>query len=411
MQTLLDDDSGRLDIQHSHLGREDQLAVGGHIVSGRTKAVAVQNGSHHVSVREEDRRRAVPRLHHRRVILVEIFLLLGHGTVVDPRLRNQNHHRQRQIHAAHDQKFQRIVQHRGIGAGSADDRKDFMKFPPQILGLHGLFPGQHLVRVSLDGVDLSVVHQKTVGMRPLPARQRIGGEAGVHQRDGALIIRTLKIEEEIPELPHEEHSLVDQRPARTGHHIGVVVGLLEDPSGDVEFAVKIEPARHILRFPDKGLHDGRHLLQRLGAQNLRVRRHLSPAEKTHALFFDNDFEHLLCLIAFQFVLRQEEHADAVFPLAARLHAQRPAGLEEEFMGNLYHDPHAVAGFAFRILSGPVLQILHNAQRIFHGFMRLHAFDIDDSADSAVVVFKPRIVHSFCCTFHSHLFIHKLYPSF
>ncbi len=234
-----------------------------------------------------------------------------------------------------------------------------MKFPLQILGFHGLFSCQHLVRISLDGVDLTVMYEKTIGMSPLPAGKSIGREPGVHQRDGALIIRTLQIQEEIPKLPHQKHALVDQGPAGTGHHIGIVVGLLKDPPGDIELPVKIQSARHILGLLDKCLHNGGHLLQRFGAQNLRVRGHLSPAQEMHAFLFHDDLEHFLRLIAFQFILGQEKHADSIFPFASQPDPARLTGLLEKAVGDLDHDAHAVTGLSLCILSGPVLQVLHD----------------------------------------------------
>ena len=111
MQTFFHEDPGRIDIQHSYFRREDQVIIVRDIVSRRTKAVAVKHRSHYISVREQDRSRAVPRLHHGRIILIEILLILGHAAVVHPRLRNTDHHCKRKIHTAHYHELKRVVKH------------------------------------------------------------------------------------------------------------------------------------------------------------------------------------------------------------------------------------------------------------------------------------------------------------
>ena len=50
------------------------------------------------------------------------------------------------------------------------------------------------------------------------------------------------------------------------------------------------------------------------SENLRNYRNLSPSEKLHAFLLHDNLKHFLCLIALQFILREEEHTDSVFPL-------------------------------------------------------------------------------------------------
>ena len=57
------------------------------------------------------------------------------------------------------------------------------------------------------------------------------------------------------------------------------------------------------------------------------------------------------------------------------------------MGDLYQDADTVACLAFRILTCPVFEILHDLQRIFHGLAALYALDIHACADTAVVVLE------------------------
>ena len=110
MQTLfLDDALYRNVIQCADLRGQDQVAVIGYIVTGRTQTVSVQHSTHHIAIGKDNGGRAVPRLHHSCVILIERTLFPTHGGNVLPRLRNGHHHCQRQIHSGHGHKFQRVI--------------------------------------------------------------------------------------------------------------------------------------------------------------------------------------------------------------------------------------------------------------------------------------------------------------
>ena len=183
MQPLLHKDLGRIDVEHTNLRGKDQVVVIRDIVSGRPQPVAVEHCPHHVSVREKDGRRTVPGLHHCRVILIEILLVLGHAAVVHPRLRDRDHDGKRKLHAAHHHKFQRVVQHRRVRSRRVDRREHLVQLSLEAARLHGLLTGAHLVRISTDRIDLAVVHDKTVRMGSLPARGSVGAEPGMHHGD------------------------------------------------------------------------------------------------------------------------------------------------------------------------------------------------------------------------------------
>ena len=51
-----------------------------------------------------------------------------------------------------------------------------------------LFTGQHGIRIALNGVDLTVVQDKTVGVGAHPAGVGVGGEAAVHHANGLSLI-------------------------------------------------------------------------------------------------------------------------------------------------------------------------------------------------------------------------------
>ncbi len=123
--------------------------------------------------------------------MVEILLGLAHSLVIGPGLRDGDHHRQRQIHAGHDKEFQRIVQLGGIRAGGLNAGQHLIEGILQIHTVHGLLPGEHLVCVAPDGIDLTVMYDITVGVGALPAGSGVGGETGVDHGDGRHILRIL----------------------------------------------------------------------------------------------------------------------------------------------------------------------------------------------------------------------------
>ena len=177
MQPFLYKDPGRLDIQYAHLRRKNQVVVIGNIIPGRTKTVSVKHRAHHIAVREQNGGRSVPWLHHGSVVLIKVSLILRHTSVINPGLRNGNHHRKRKLHTAHYHKLQRIVQHSGIGTGCVYRRKNFVQFSFQTARLHRLFSRSHFICISPDCINFSVVHNKTVRMGSLPAWRCIGTES------------------------------------------------------------------------------------------------------------------------------------------------------------------------------------------------------------------------------------------
>ena len=177
LQPRLLHDVLRRDVEDAHLRGEDQPVVIRDVVSGRAQSVAVERRTDDITVGEKNRRRTVPGLHHRRVIVIEILFLLVHEAVVLPGLRNDHHHREGQVHAVHVEEFQSVVELRGIGARGADYGQHLVRVLLRQEHRHRLLAGQHAVDVAADRVDLAVMRDESVRVGALPARRRIGGKA------------------------------------------------------------------------------------------------------------------------------------------------------------------------------------------------------------------------------------------
>ena len=385
-------DMGRVDVKHPNLGGQDEPAVVGEVIPGGAQAVAVQHRTHLVAVGEQDGGGAVPGLHHGGVVLVQVPAGTGEIGVVHPGLRDAHHHRQGQLHAAHHQKFQGVVQHGGVRAPGVHHWEHLVQLPLPHRGGHGLLPGQHPVRVAPNGVDLPIVGDEPVGVGPLPGGIGVGGEPGMDQGDGGGIVLILQIQVELPQLAHQEHPLIHDGPAGQGGHIGVAAGLLKLPPGDIEAAVEFQPFCQSFRAADEALDDPGHFIPCLPPQHLGAYRHLPPADELHPLPLCDELEHLHGLIPAQVVLGEKEHPHPVVPFAPQLKAQLRRRFGEKAVGDLQQNTHAVAGLARGVLSRPVLQLFHDLQRVVHRLMGLSALDVHNGPNAAGVVLEPGVVH-------------------
>ena len=367
-------------------GQDEQVIIG-HIVPGRPQTVAVEAGADLVAVREQDRGGTVPGLHHRGVVVVHVLLLAAHGVVGLPGFRDADHHGEGQVHAVHDEELESVVQHGGIGPGGVDHRQDLLVVLGEERRLHGLAPGEHAVRVAADGVDLTVVDDEPVRVCPFPAGVRVGGEPGMDHGDVRNEVLFLEVFVKASQLMYEEHAFINDGPGGQRADVCVVVGLFEDPADHIEFAVEVDAGLAVLRFFDETLLDEGHLVDRFLPESLGTGRDFTPAEELEALFGGDDLEHLLRLGTAQFVLRQEEHADAVFPFIAKCDAALSGFLFEERVGRCYDDADAVTGLPGRVFARAVLQLLDDLQRAVDDAAGRDALDGDDGPDAAGIVFE------------------------
>ena len=229
----------------------------------------------------------------------------------------------------------------------------------QVLGFHIFFPCQHLICISADRVDLTVMYDEPVRMRFLPARSRIRTKTGMNKGNGRFVVWVLKVFKKCSELSHKEHSLIYDRPAGQGNHKGLFVALFKYFPDNVQPAVKFQSFLCILRLFDKCLENLRHTFNGFFAQNRAVGRHFPPSEELHAFLFHDDLKHLFGLLYFQLVIWKEKHADSVFSLSPDSNTRLFTCLFKKFVGNLEHNADTVSGLPGRIFSCPVFQGLNN----------------------------------------------------
>jgi hypothetical protein len=86
VQPLLEHDVFGRYVEDADFRRHDHAVVLRHHVARGPQAVSIEHRANHRPVGEGDRRRAVPRLHQRRVVFVKRLQLRRHRLVVRPRL-------------------------------------------------------------------------------------------------------------------------------------------------------------------------------------------------------------------------------------------------------------------------------------------------------------------------------------
>ena len=178
--------------QNTDLACQNQHIIASNIIATRAKTISVKRCAQNIAVRKQNRRRTVPRLHHRRPIMIEIAFFRRHCTVVLPRLWNADHHGKRKRHSVHHQKLQRVIKHCAIRAACVDCGKHFANVVvAQCRRRNCLFPRNHSVGIAANRVDFAIVRNKTVRMRPLPARIRVCGKPRMDNGKRARVILAL----------------------------------------------------------------------------------------------------------------------------------------------------------------------------------------------------------------------------
>ena len=143
-----------------------------------------------------------------------------HGPVVLPGLRDHHEDGVGERAPAQVQQLEDLVEAGRVAGAGRDDREDPLEIAgEEVAGQEGL-PGAHPVAVALEGVDLAVVRKVPVGVGEGPAREGVGGKAGVHQGQGRVRPLILKIREKGLDLRCGEHPLVDDGSRREGGEVG-----------------------------------------------------------------------------------------------------------------------------------------------------------------------------------------------
>ena len=180
LQPPLGDDVLLRNRQHTDFRCHDDAVVAGDDIARRPQPVAVERGADLPAVGEGDGRGAVPRLHQRRIVFVELAAFLVHQLIAGPRLRNHHHHCVGERIAAHGEKFERVVEAGGVGLAFVGDRPQLLDVGAELRRRDRGLARRHPVVVAAQRIDLAVMRDHAVRMRQRPGRECVGGKALMH---------------------------------------------------------------------------------------------------------------------------------------------------------------------------------------------------------------------------------------
>ena len=394
LQAALVQDVLRLDVEHADLGTHDDAVVGGDVVAGRAQAVAVEHGPDLGAVGEGDRGRTVPRFHQAGVVLVERLLLVGHRLVLLPRLGDHHHHRVAEGAAGEVQELEAVVELRRVAAVLLDDGEELLEVVAEQPRAQHRLARVHPVLVAPESVDLAVVDQVAVRVRPLPAREGVGAEAGVDEDDGRFEERVRQVGVVALDLAGGQHPLVDDGAAGNALEVEIlaarpaaaVADLVAGPlADDVELALEVELPGQLgaggdEQLPDAGLAGARRVPE-IGLAG----GHVAPAQDRLPLFGGDLLEPLLAGAAIGFVGGQEQHGDAVAAPLRQVHPLPGQLVPEEAVRYLGEDAGAVAGVDLAAAGAAVVEIAQHLERLLHDAVGRVPPDVCDKPDAAPVV--------------------------
>ena len=201
-------------LEHAGLRGEHDPAVLRDEPAAGAQAVAVERGADDAAVAEGHGRRAVPGLDERRVVGVEVAHLLGQLGAALVRLGDQHRDGVRRRAAAEHEQLHQAVERGRVGDVVAEQRADLLDVVAEQRRGELELARAHPVAVAAQRVDLAVVGEHAVRVRELPAREGVGGEARVDEREAAHHALVAQVRVVARELRRGEHPLVDHRAAR-----------------------------------------------------------------------------------------------------------------------------------------------------------------------------------------------------
>ena len=405
LQAPLADDPLVRDRQDADLGRHDDVVLVGDHETRWAQAIAVEGGADLAAVREGHGGGSVPRLHERRVVLVEGPALGVHQRVAGPGLRDQHHHRLGQRNAAGDEELQGVVEAGGVRLAVRDQRPHLVEVRAQEIALQRAPAGVHPVHIAPDRVDLAVVGDEPVRVGELPGREGVGREPLVHQGQGRDRPRVAQVTIEAANLVGEQEALVDHRPGREGGQVELgqvgqvllhrqlgqrVLQLLADGQ---QLALEGVLVPDVRAHADDGLPDHRHLGQDGLAKAVGVHRHVAPAQQDLALDLQEVLELLDGDVARRLVLGQEAHGHGVAPGLGQVDAGLPGPVAQQGVRNLDQNAGAIAHEGVSADGAAMVEINQDLQAAGHDVMRFAPLDVGDKPHPTRVMLVARIVQT------------------
>ena len=306
--------------QNPSLGGHDHQSVVGDAIARGSQAVAVERRTDLATIGKGKRSWTIPRLHHRRMELVERTPAGVHQGVIFPGFRDHHHDGMRDRITRHHQQLEAIIKRGCIALAGIHNRIELAQIVAKNGRLHGALARPQPVVIALDRVDLTVVSDQSIRVSKRPFGERVGRKALMHEgkrRDNAGVS---KIDVIATDLIAEQQAFVnDSTSAHRRHKVLATMGEIEclnrvarHLSDHVQLALERIGDHHIGTTPDEDLPD--HGL--CGAHGRRHRHrvihgHIAPAEQDLTGRPNRPLEFLFTGEPRRIFFGQKHHANAV----------------------------------------------------------------------------------------------------
>ena len=390
----------RGNVDHARLRRQHHDIVVGHDIPPRTQAVAVQHGADHTSVGEGHRRRTIPRLHQRRMVLVEGVPRRIDMRIARPSLRNQHRHHMREGPPGLKEQLHRAVEGSRVAAALGDDREKLPQVVAEERRLQQRFARLHPVHIAAQRVDLAIVGDVAVRMGQRPAREGVRREALMDDAQRALHRGVGELPVEVRDLRREQQALVDDGPRGKGRNVEKVPVLdlgagdlmLDALARDIQLALEVVlvPA---IRAAKKNLLDIGLRGSRLASDGVAVAGRVPPAQHRETLFADDPLDNAFALQPLMLAYGQKHHADRIGARLGQRKSEAPALAGKKLVRNLNQDACAVASLRIAAGRAAVRQPDEHLDAHLDHLVGLLAAHARDKAHSAVVALVPRVVQT------------------
>jgi hypothetical protein len=293
------------------------------------------------------------------------------------------------------EQLQHFVEGGGVARTAGDDRVDALEVAGDQVALEDRLTRVHPVPVAAQRVDLAVVGDVAVRVRERPRRERVGGEAGVHEADGAGDAFIGQVVEELFDLRLGEHSFVDDRPRRQAGEVDLVfnqfvLGPFADAErGPLQGETVGAGAFGASRGEDE-LGEMRHRRRGRRADVLGVHGKLAPAEYSHVLLGGDPLDGGHGAATSLLVNRQESRTDCV---GAGFGQAEVHDFAVERVRNLEQDAGTVAGLRFGAPGASVFEVAQCDQRLAHDAVISPSGEVGDEGNAAGVVLKLFVVQA------------------
>ena len=314
-------------------------------------------------------------------------------------LGHHHHHGMRQRSPTEVQQLDDLVEGRRVAPAGSDDRENRCEVTEDggfQLGLSRAHP----VSVALDGVDLAIVgdHAERLGERP--GRECVGGITRVHEGEfrSKTLVREVGVEG--LELKRCHHALVNDGATaqRREVHGELALGALAQPEC---LPIKGDTLRRLtrcircLRTQGAGKEDLFEEWHRFAgevAENLRVHRHLAPAEHSEVLLRSEGGEPLFGCGTFAGVDRQKGRASDVLASGRQGDTgDRP----EEDIWDLSDDARAIPRARIRPDGATVLEVAQRIESEVDDVVPGSATKGRNHCEAAGVFLATRVIESGC----------------